>query len=33
MLTPEPDKHIPCFLLDVASVIFKSGSSLHLLQR
>lgn len=33
MFTSEPDKHVPSFLTEVAQIIFKAGSSLHLLRK
>lgn len=33
MFTSEPDRHVPVFLLETAPLIYKAGSSLHLLQR
>ena len=32
-LTSKPSIKIPIFLIDVASTIFKAGSSLHLLEK
>ena len=33
MYTSNPDADVPEFLIDIAHVIFKAGSSLHLLRR
>ena len=33
MFTNKQEKDIPCFLIDIAPVIFKAGSSLHLLRK
>jgi hypothetical protein len=32
-LTSEPDVKIPAFLLDITSLIFKTGSSIHFLKK